>query len=84
MPEEMADCNWMSCQLRVYDKGKLSVYDKVAKSAEARQQLSMCGNSLDIEEEAFEELFEFTCLVFYGDKVGIRPWEQLELQSGRQ
>ena len=31
---------------------KLSVYDKVAKSAEARQQLSNCGNSLDIEEEA--------------------------------
>ena len=35
-----------------YDKGKLSVYDKVAKSAEARKQLSKCGNSLDIEEEA--------------------------------
>ena len=53
VPEEMVDCNWMSCQLRVlYDKGKLSVYDKVAKSAEARQQLSKCRNSLDIEEEA--------------------------------
>ena len=25
---------------------------KVAKSAEARQQLPKCGNSLDIEEEA--------------------------------
>ena len=24
---------------------------------------------LDIEEEAIEELFEFTCLVIYGDKV---------------
>ena len=45
------------------------MYDKVAKSAEARQQLSKCGNSLDIEEEAIEELFEFTCLVIYGDKV---------------
>ena len=41
-----------------YDKGKLSVYDKVAKSTEAaRQQLSKCGNSFDIEEEAVEELF---------------------------
>ena len=67
-----------------YDKGKLLVYDKVAKSAEARQQLSKCGNSLDIEEEAIEKLFEFTCLVIYGDKVSIGPWEQLELQSGRQ
>ena len=48
---------------------KLLVYDKVAKSAEARQQLSKCGNSLDTEEEAIEELFEFTCLVICGEKV---------------
>ena len=41
------------------------MYDKV----EARQQLSKCANSLDIEEEAIEELFEFTCLVICGDKV---------------
>ena len=45
------------------------MYDKVAKNAEARQQLSKCGNSLDIEEEAIEELFEFICLVICGDKV---------------
>ena len=66
VPEEMAECHANS---GFYDKGKLSVYDKVAKSAEARQQLSKCGNSLDIEEEAIEELFEFTCHVIYGDKV---------------
>ena len=83
VPEEMADCNCMDVMPTqgFYDKGKLLVYDKVAKSAEARQQLSKCGNSLDIEEEAIEELFEFTCLVIYGDKVSIGPWE---LQSGRQ
>ncbi len=45
------------------------MYDKVVKSAEAREQLSKCGNSLDIEEEAIEELFEFTRLVIYGDKM---------------
>ena len=47
------------------------MYDKIAKSAEARQQLSKCGNSLDIEEEAIEELFEFTHLVICGDKVSM-------------
>ena len=45
------------------------VYDKVAKSADAREQLSKCGNSLDIEKEAIEELFEFTRHVIYGDKM---------------
>ncbi len=45
------------------------LYDKVVKSTEAREQLSKCGNSLDIEEEAIEELFELTRLVIYGDKM---------------
>ena len=42
---------------------------KVAKSAEAQQQLSKCANSLDIEDKAIEELFEITRLVICGDKV---------------
>ena len=48
------------------NSNKLLVYDKVAKSAEAQQQLSKCANSLD---KAIEELFEFTRLVICGDKV---------------
>ena len=47
----------------MYRKNKGGSQGKVAKSAEARQQLSKCGNSLDIEEEAIEELFELTRLV---------------------
>ncbi len=41
---------------------------KVAKSALARQQLSMFGESLELEEEVLAELFQFTCLLVYGDK----------------
>ena len=41
-------------------------------------------NSLDIEEEAIEELFELTRLVVCGDKVSRTIWEQLKLRSGRQ
>lgn len=76
VPEEMADCivplhclTGCDANSGFYGKGKLSVYDKEAKSAEAPEQLSKCGNSLDIEEEAIEKLFEFTRLVIYGDKM---------------
>ncbi|CAL8328789.1 unnamed protein product [Merluccius merluccius] len=48
-------------------KGKSLVYDKVAKSPMARRQLSRCRDSLDLEEEVVEELFEFTRHVIYGD-----------------
>ena len=43
------------------------MYDKVAKSAEARQQLSKCRNSLDIEEEAI--VSSLALLSMHGDKV---------------
>ena len=71
MPEEMADCIVPLHCLTGCDanSNKLLVYDKVAKSAEAQQQLSKCANSLDIEDKAIEELFEFTRLVICGDKV---------------
>ena len=76
VPEEMADCivplhclTGCDANSGFYGKGKLSVYDKVAKSARARKQLSKCGNSLVIKEEAIEELFEFTRLVIYGDQM---------------
>ncbi|KAJ3583726.1 hypothetical protein NHX12_015651, partial [Muraenolepis orangiensis] len=41
---------------------------EVAKSPVARRQLSRCGDSLDLEEEVIEELFEFKRHVIYGDK----------------
>jgi len=76
VPEEMADCivpqhHLTECDTNsgFYGKGKLSVYDKVAKSAKAREQLSKCGSSIDIEEEAIEKLFEFTRHAIYGDKM---------------
>ena len=32
-----------------YGKGKVAIYNKVAKSPVAQQQISLCGNSLDLE-----------------------------------
>ena len=57
------------CMYTLCKFSQMSVYDKVAKNAEARKQISKCEKSLDIEEEVIEELFEFTRLVIYGDKV---------------
>ena len=75
MTEEIAACivplhclTGCNANSRFYGKGKLSVYDKVSRSAEAQERLSKYGNSLDIEE-AIEELFEFTRLAVYGDKM---------------
>ena len=74
VPEEMASCivplhclTGCDANSGFFGKGKLSVYDKVVRSAEARELLSKCGNSLDIEEEAIEELFKFTRTVIYND-----------------
>ena len=48
------------------------MYDKVASSAEIRELLSKYVNSLDIAdiaEEAIEEMFKFTRIVIYTDKM---------------
>ena len=50
-----------------YGKGKKSVYALVMKSSVAQQQLSRCGDKLDIEDNVVEDLFEFTRHVIYGD-----------------
>ena len=73
--EEMADCIvqlhcFTGCDANsgFYGNSMSSVYDKVAKSPVAQQELSQCRDSLDLEEEVVEELFEFTTHVIYGDK----------------
>ena len=65
--EEMADCivqlpciTGCDANSGFYGNGKSLVYDKVAKSPVAQQQLSQCGDSLDLKEEVVKELFEFT------------------------
>ena len=79
LTEEMADCIvqlhcFTGCDANsdFYGKGKSSVYDKVVKSSVARQQLSQCGDSLDLEKEVEQELFAFTRQVIYG------TWRQEE------
>ena len=75
--DEMADCivqlhcmTGCDANSGFYGKGKKSVYDRVAKSPVAQQQLSRCGDSLDLEEEeeVLEELFQFTRHVICGNK----------------
>ena len=50
-----------------YGKGKKLMYDQVAKSPVARRQQFWWGESLHLEEEVVEQLFEFTRHVIYGD-----------------
>ncbi|KAL8591125.1 hypothetical protein ACOMHN_063749 [Nucella lapillus] len=73
--DEMADCiGQLHCMTGCdansgfFGKGKKFVYDRVAKSPSAQQQLLQCENSLDLDEEVLEELFKFTRHVVYGDK----------------
>ena len=40
-----------------YSKGKLSIFEQFAKSPHARQQLSRCANSLELDDEVLEGLF---------------------------
>ena len=51
-----------------YGKGKKSVYDQGSKSPVARRQLSRCGESIELEEEVVEQLFEFTRHVIYNKR----------------
>ena len=61
LAEEMADCIVCCCaNSGFYGKGEKLVFDQVAKGRVALQQLSLCGQSLDLEEEVVEQLFEFT------------------------
>ena len=78
--DEIAGCivqpHCMSCcdaNSSFYGKGKKLMYDRVMKSPVTRQQLSQCANSLDLDEEALEELFRFTHHVMYGTK-SVVPW----------
>ncbi|KAJ3602737.1 hypothetical protein NHX12_030486 [Muraenolepis orangiensis] len=50
------------------ERSALKAVIDLVESPVARRQLSRCGDSLDLEEEVVEELFEFTRHVIYGDK----------------
>ena len=71
-----------------YGKGKKSACDQVVKSSVARRQLSRCGESLDLEKEVVEQLFEFTRHVFYDDnktstiaEVRVVKWKRMKNKS---
>ncbi|KAK7084444.1 hypothetical protein SK128_012003, partial [Halocaridina rubra] len=60
----MEGCNAKS---NFYGKGKKLVYDQVLNSPLIQRQLSRYGDSLDLDEEVVEDLFEFIRHVIYGD-----------------
>ena len=66
-----------------YGKCKKLVYDQVAKNPVARRQLSWCGESIDLEENEVEQLFEFTRRVIYGDNKSSTVAEA-RARSGRE
>ena len=43
-----------------YGKGKLLFFEQVAKSPRGRQQLSRCGNSLELDDKVLKGLFQLT------------------------
>ena len=70
--DKMADCiaqlhcmTGCDANSGFYGKGKKTVYDRVVKSPEVQQHLLRCGDSLDLEEDVLEELFQFTRQVIY-------------------
>ncbi|CAJ1050849.1 hypothetical protein KUCAC02_009112 [Xyrichtys novacula] len=91
LTEEMAHCIvqlhcFTGCDANsgFYGKGKSSVFEMVAKSSLARQQLSRCGDSLDLEEEVEQELFAFTRQVIYRDKKKVIYRDKKNADSLRQ
>ena len=52
-----------------YGKGQLMGFEQFSKSPQARWQLPRCGNSLELEGEVLEGLFQFTREVTYNDKM---------------
>ena len=43
------------------------IYEQVAKSPEAQQKRSKCGDSINLEEEVLENLFQFTRHIIHGN-----------------
>ena len=60
----MTGCDANSC---FYGHGKLLLYDKMAKSAEARILLSKCGESLPLSDDALDDLNTYVIRYIYGD-----------------
>ena len=60
----MTGCDANTC---FYGNGKTTLYDKMAKSVEARRILSKCGESLPLNEDALNELVSYVIRFVYGD-----------------
>ena len=93
--EEMSECivqlhSMTGCDANsgFYGKGKMTVYDRVVKSSEARQLLLHCGDSLDLKEEVLDDLLCFIRKFVYGDNKSINmaearaaKWKKLKKKS---
>ena len=80
--DKMADCiaqlhcmTGCDANSGFYGKGKKTVYDRAVKSPEAQQHLLRCEDSLDLQEDVLEKLFQFTRQIIYCDKK-VEPWQR--------
>ena len=60
----MTGCDSNSC---FYGHGKLSLFERMAKSAEARSLLLKCGESLQLSDDALNDLKIYVMRYVYGD-----------------
>ena len=60
----MTGCDSNSC---FYGHGKLSLFERMAKSAEARSLLLKCGESLQLSDDALNDLKIYVMRYMYGD-----------------
>ena len=60
----MTGCDSNSC---FYGHGKLSLFERMAKSAEARSLLLKCGESLQLSDDALNDLKIYVLRYVYGD-----------------
>ena len=60
----MTGCDANSC---FYGHGKLTLFERVTKSAEARSLLLKCGESLELSDDALNDLKIYVMRYVYGD-----------------
>jgi len=60
----MSCCDANSC---FFGHGKMSLYEKLLKSAEARSLISKCGEGLTLSDDVFNDIKSFAICYIYGD-----------------
>ena len=60
----LTGCDANSC---FFGHGKMSLYEKLSKSTEARSLISKCGEGLPLSDDVLNDLKSFVIRYIYGD-----------------